>query len=62
MGLFSAKKSVDAALTRERLAGGRRSERQVLKSIMSEIEYCEAKGLQKGVIKDWRAEVERRLR
>jgi hypothetical protein len=61
-GVFNAEKSVDAALIRERASGGRRSDREVLESIMSEIEYCEARGLQRGALPAWRAEVERRLR
>ena len=58
--MFNAKKSVDTALTRERLFG-RRSDREVLRSIMSEVEYCEANGLQRDNTPAWRAEVERRL-
>jgi hypothetical protein len=58
---FNASESVDAALTRERLAGGQRSDREVLRSILSEIEYCEARDLQKDRIPAWRHEVERRL-
>lgn len=59
---FNAKKSVDAALARERRSSGRRPGREVLKQIMSEVEYCEANGLQRDNTPAWRAEVERRLR
>jgi hypothetical protein len=59
--MFDAAKSVDAALTRERVSGGKRPDREVLRSIMSEIGYCEARGLQRDALPAWRAEVERRL-
>jgi len=59
--MFSARKSVDAALIRERLGSGRRSGREILKSILSEVKYCGANGLQQDNTPAWRAEVERRL-
>jgi hypothetical protein len=61
MTMFSARKSVDAALIRERLGSGRRSEREALQSILSEVEHCERNGLQQDNAPAWRAEVERRL-
>lgn len=59
--MFNARKSVNAALIRERVSRSGRSDRAVLKQIMSEIEYCEAHGLQKDDTPAWRAEVERHL-
>lgn len=58
--MFDAKKSVDAALTRERLHGWR-TDHETLRALLSEIGYCEASGLQQGTIQAWRTEVERRL-
>lgn len=64
-GGFDAREAVDVALMRNRLArhalDGGRTDREVLEVILSEVEYCEARGLQQDTTPAWRAEVEKRL-
>lgn len=60
--MFNARKSVDAALARERMNGGSRTEREVLRAVLSEVEHCEANGCQSGDLPAWREEAEKRLR
>jgi hypothetical protein len=61
---FDAGASVDAALIREHMGSGSRTDREVLESLMSEVEYCEANANEfsrPDEVRAWRAEVERRL-
>lgn len=60
---MSIRKSVDAALIRDRLASPRRGDEATLQQIRSEADYCERKGIcSKAEADEWRDEVDQRLR